>query len=294
VIAGGCDPDPEKQISFSKRWDCGSVFSSCQEMLLSVRPHILHIASPPRSHFSLIQTGVRHGVPLIICEKPLTHSMAEAKKILKMLKGSTTALMLNYERRYSRDYVHVRNIIKKRTYGKLLSIHAKLYMGKSRKPAHMLLDDGTHMIDILRFLSGSDFSRIQTRGNVDDSQAGLWVWGHLGSVSFSLELASMRDHLVFEMDLSFEQGRIRVGNGLYEEYESFESPYYTGFRSLKPVTGINFEKTNYFSGMLEDAVRVVQIPEYNPVSGALDGFRSVQVIQEILKKSRRKISIFIP
>jgi hypothetical protein len=43
--------------------------------------------------------------------------------------------------------------------------------------------------------------------------------------------------LVFELELSFETGRIRVGNGILKFENSVESPYYTGYRSLLPDTG---------------------------------------------------------
>ena len=106
------------------------------------------------------------------------------------------------------------------------------------------------------------------------------------SIPATLLVGGMRDHFVFEIDLSFERGRIRVGNGLYEEYESAASPYYAGVKSLRLKPEICFEKTRYFSGMMEEAVALIRDPKRLPISSGEDGLRAVKAIREILKKCR--------
>ncbi len=104
-----------------------------------------------------------------------------------------------------------------------------------------------------------------------------------------LEIGNARDHLVFELELSFSRGRIRIGNGVYEEQESRDSTYYEKMKSLYRVIPDDIGPTRYFAAMLEDALRVYREPGTNPVSSYRDGLESLALVQKIragLKKPR--------
>ena len=115
--------------------------------------------------------------------------------------------------------------------------------------------------------------------------ANVVVVAKSGSIPVTIEVGAEREHLVFEVDLSFQRGRIRVGNGLYEEHESRESPHYEGFRSLAP-TGVGPpERTGYFAGMLEDAVACALDPARRPRSDAADGLAALRFILSVVRRS---------
>jgi hypothetical protein len=90
-----------------------------------------------------------------------------------------------------------------------------------------------------------------------------------------------RDHLVFELEFSGERGRLGIGNGLFEVWESGPSPYAEGFRSLTK-TGAVFEgPTGYFANMVKDAVRCVRDNGYEPRSSAADGLEAIHYLRSI-------------
>jgi predicted dehydrogenase len=288
-MVSACDIDEERCRRFSKKWDCPDVFSDFSSMLSFTIPDILCIATPPQTHQDLICTAVQYGVPLIICEKPLTENIDEAEEIIKRVSRSVSILMVNHERRYSLDYLHLKKIIEKKTYGDLFSLNCKLYMGKGRSVAEMLWEDGTHMIDVIRFLTGREMTSFQVTGDLFKKNGESIIVLILGPVYAVIDAACNRDHLVFELDVSFTRGMVKIGNGVYEEYKSRISPFYTNFRSLiKKKTGL-FARTNYFSGMLEDAVHVLRYKNQkkNPVSGGMDGYYAVKVISGIIDKKRK-------
>jgi hypothetical protein len=98
-----------------------------------------------------------------------------------------------------------------------------------------------------------------------------------------IEVGARRDHLVFEMEFSCEQGRLRIGNGVYEVWESVESPYAEGFRSLT-LTPERFEgSTGYFANMVADAVACVRDIARRPRSGAGDGLRVIEYLASVRK-----------
>ncbi len=291
TLLSGCDPDPEKRRLFAERWGCASVFATIDELLANGKPDILHVASPPDSHAYYVFRAIRSGIPLVICEKPLSESIREAKRIAYAALRSGTVLMVNHERRYSGDYIRAKRVIAEKTYGRLLSVSARLAMGYGRKVSDMLFEDGTHMADIIMFLTDTEIRIARSFGRPDEKGGNLLVVGSTGPVRVTIEASCDRDHLVFELVLGFERGRVVVGNGIYEEYGSEESAFYKGFRSLVKKIGFMEGETGYFSGMLADAVRVLKEDgNRKPVSGGLDGYLAVKTIHDIISRSRALVS----
>lgn len=281
-LVAGADPNPEQQNIFSKRWDCSSVYSNTSEMLCKNQVDILHIASPPETHLDIVLEALNHPPKLIICEKPLADHLKKAQKLVQICHDNDIILMTNYERRYSKDYMYLKRIIQDKKYGELLSIRGQLFMGKNRKPSEMLWDDGTHMLDILRFLTGNELSLEKVFGNPYAPGGFIHIIGAFNHSTFFMELGGKRDYLVFEMDFSFENGFVRIGNGVFDEFESKKSPYYENFNSLIPVPSPNFKKTNYFSGMLSDAVSILQKKKIQPTASGQDGLISIRMMNEII------------
>jgi hypothetical protein len=83
------------------------------------------------------------------------------------------------------------------------------------------------------------------------------------------------------MEFSCEQGRLRIGNGVFEIWESAESPYAEGFRSLKKTRAAFEGSTGYFANMVRDAAACVRDPSRKPRSGAPDGLRVIEYLHSV-------------
>jgi predicted dehydrogenase len=285
-LAAGCDLDPARRETFGQRWGLRALYRDAETMLAEIKPEILVVSTHPDSHAFYIERGIRAGTPVIVAEKPLTDSLHSARKLLRQLERSTTRLLVNHERRYARDYNRVKSLVEEKTYGNLRSIVCKLYMGRGRTPGEVLVWDGTHLIDLLLFLTGKEVKTVWASGNPEMPGATLLVGLTMGKTEVLIELACDRDHLVFELDLSWERGRVQLGNGLYEEFVGDESPLYDNFRSLVKV---NVPKealypTRYFARMAEDAVRCARDPLAQPVSSGKDGLAALETIDRILRR----------
>jgi hypothetical protein len=97
--------------------------------------------------------------------------------------------------------------------------------------------------------------------------------------------------LVFEIELSFQKGKVRIGNGVFEISESKPSPHYSRIRSLSRTVD-HFGPTAYFSEMIREAVSLVRNPIRMPISSGADGLRAVEVIQQIIKSSKNIFNRF--
>ena len=350
-LVAGCDIREDRRQRFASRWKCRQVFTDLNSLLRETDPQLLHVATPPETHSAIVEQAVKHGVPVLICEKPLAENSSAAASIVEAHRSKRIKILTNHERRYSRDYLRVRSRVKEHTYGSLLSVVSRLYMGEHSLVEEVLLNDGTHLVDIIHFLTGGllhppqimqmeDSKDRDKQLSAGDSSVApayrgrpsardpsardpserdyktllISSWVEVGgpppgtdqsrqrtagsprpgapqsqrrtagaNLPVSIEVGTGRDHVVFELDLSFTRGRIRVGNGLYEEYCSRTSPYYEGMRSLSKTGIRRTKKTGYFSHMLEDAVCCLQEPNHEPVSSAVDGYQALVFIDSVLR-----------
>ncbi len=286
-IVAGCDVDSEKRRAFRKAWNCNALYDDCARMLDECEIDILHIATPPDTHRAILECALGHTIPVIVCEKPLAATLTDAEEMAHMAEKSHSRIIINHERRYALNYAHVKKVIASQQYGRLVSIAAKVYMGYRSKAADALLDDGTHMIDLLRFLANEELLVHSVMGDAASTREPLCALMKAGAVPMLLETGPGRDHIVFEVDLSFERGRIVAGNGIYEEYESAESPYYEHMKSLRRKD-ISFVKTEYFKRMFDDAVALFKDEKTAPDSTLKDGLAAMRVIDCIIAMAGQK------
>jgi predicted dehydrogenase len=302
ILVGGCDIDREKRHAFSKRWKCDALFSSVDEMLKRTRPDILHIATPPETHLEMVEMALRWHVRVAICEKPLAHTRLHAYRIARIHTSGRIKILTNHERRYSEDYRRVKLITQDRRYGELRSIIGKLSLEQQEPLTSILWNDGTHLIDAIHFLvseldlDGDDVARrvraTAVHGDLSTAKGTCFIFGHTGAVPVMIEVGGGRDHLLFELDLGFSRGRVRIGNGLYEEYESGESHLYEQMKSLGQVEVLPEQPgmwpegpTGYFTTMLEDALLCLRDKGKNPVSSAVHGYLALASIDESIIRS---------
>jgi len=295
-LVGGCDIKEKKRRAFARRWGCRAVYASVEEMLEHTRPDILHIATPPQTHLEMVKKALRHRIPLVICEKPLAGTRLEAYRIARLHATGAITILTNHERRYSEDYKRAKRAVDAQHFGTLRSITAKITMEQRTPLSSILWNDGTHLIDALHFLTSEQMKVHAVHGDLSQAEGSVYILGIAGAVPVMVEAGAGRDYLLFEIDLGCDSGRIRIGNGIYEEYRSDESPYYECMRSLRKVK-VEPERpgmwpegpTRYFTGMLEDALFCLREKERHPVSSAVDGYLALAVIDRALRLGTRAL-----
>ncbi|MDR3312140.1 MAG: Gfo/Idh/MocA family oxidoreductase [Spirochaetaceae bacterium] len=286
VLAAGADHDPARCAAFAARWGC-PVFRDPEKMLRERHPQVVHIATHPDSHLFYAALAEKHGVPVVVCEKPLADTLAAARRIAAIHRRGRTRIIVNHERRYSANYRRMKTLIAGGSLGKPLSVKATLYMGRSRRLLDVLWHDGTHLIDAAAFLTGgTPHYKSRTNTLLRGKTGSAFFYGTLAvegkrALPLAIEAGAGRDHLVFELDISLEMGRVRIGNGIYEVWESVESPYAQGFRALQRRSDGFTGPTGYFTNMAADALGCAQDGRKAPLSSAEDGLRVITFLSQI-------------
>ncbi len=127
--------------------------------------------------------------------------------------------------------------------GEIRTVHASVLTGGFHGASRIeqgggpLLHDGTHMIDLIRYLFGDiatvigDFDRTGKRKSGFEDRATAWIRTR-GGVDVFLEAGGARNHFVFELVISGTRGKIIAGNGYQSFFTTRTSRHYTGFRDL--------------------------------------------------------------
>jgi predicted dehydrogenase len=283
-LVAGSDLDAERRELFARRWKV-PVYEDASLMLEKEKPGILIIATHPDSHEAYCRLAAKAGVPVAVSEKPLASGISSARRIAELHRLGKIKILVNHERRYASDYRRARAILGEGRLGRMLGVRAVLYMGRGRRLIDVLWHDGTHLADAAMFLSGRILKHRKTLGAALRGAGGTaFLLGALcgkDEIPFSMELGAERDHLVFELEFSCERGRLRIGNNIFEIWESGPSPYAEKFNSLKKNEEGFKGPSAYFFNMIDDAYACCVDAGRQPLSGALDGLRAIEYLNSV-------------
>lgn len=235
---------------------------------------IIVIAVNEDSHLQTALQVISAKPKLVILEKPVALNIEEGNQIVQAAAENKVPVLVNHERRFSEDYKKARLYIEENNIGKVMTINARLDSGlrvyaKSEEEtgAYSLLHDGTHLVDIVMFLLEKSSGQKDVLKNMqltsivrDEEKPDVIrnVTAHFESElcpDVNISISGRSRYFGLELDIIGTEGRIKIGNGIFEFTKRKQSKLYTGFYSLskdkkiqKPV------RTCYFSNMVQNAV----------------------------------------
>src|SRR4051794_24401716 len=80
-IVGVCDREPLMTQQLFERFPVKKAYSDIAEMLSDARPDVVHITTPPGSHFGIATQCIEAGSHVYV-EKPFTLDGEEARRLL--------------------------------------------------------------------------------------------------------------------------------------------------------------------------------------------------------------------
>jgi predicted dehydrogenase len=272
-----------------------NLFTDYNALIAETGPELVIIATWTESHARIGIAAARGGARVIICEKPIAPGLKEARTLINVCKKNNTRLIINHERRYDPRYRTVKSLIEKGAIGDLKSIHASVltsgFMGKSDPSAGggPLLHDGTHLIDIIRFLAGDiarvsgEFQRYGRRSGFED-RAAAWMKSKSG-IDIFIEAGGGMNYFSFELEITGTEGKIIIGNGYERLYRSVKSTHYANFRDLKESHFPKNNGMNCFKKLYVEAKSLIKSKSAGPASSGMDGYRAVEAIHAVYLSS---------
>src|SRR5437868_6956763 len=81
-----CDREPLMANQLGERFGISGCFSNLEQMLQSTSPEVVHITTPPQSHYSLAKQCLESGSHVYV-EKPFSIMASEAESLIELAEG---------------------------------------------------------------------------------------------------------------------------------------------------------------------------------------------------------------
>lgn len=145
-LVGGVDSDSEACARFKKRYG-GWAGADMEEGLRTLSPDVAVIALPTKYHAYAVQMTLLHAKPsLILCEKPLSYSLNDAREIVNACRKAACPLYVNYQRRVEPGVIEVKRRLENGAIAGPIKGLAWYTKG--------FLHNGSHLANLLEFWLG--------------------------------------------------------------------------------------------------------------------------------------------
>jgi len=145
-LVAAADPSGEARERFQAEFGVPRVYADAGEMLRAEKLDVVSVCTWPPYHADLTILACQAGVRAVLCEKPMAVHLADADRMLEAARANRTLLCINHQRRFTPRYARAREYLNAGAIGLVTSVNA--ICGGD------LLTDGTHLIDLTRFLLG--------------------------------------------------------------------------------------------------------------------------------------------
>jgi|SRR5579862_1529112 len=155
-IVGACDPDPAARERLSSKFSLPRTFVSVDEMLLTTRPDVLIVGTPPDAHAGVCLQAIDCGVH-VFCEKPFTATLDEADRVIEAARAKNLLVRINNQYRYMTFYRETFERLQRGEFGRLFYLQGWQRMfhppehetnWRSGLTQNVLYEFGTHAFDL--------------------------------------------------------------------------------------------------------------------------------------------------
>jgi predicted dehydrogenase len=109
-IVGVCDTEPLMARQLYERFPVGAYFSDLQALFADARPHVVHITTPPESHFDLARLCLERGCHVYV-EKPFTLRAGEAEALVALANARRLRLTAGHDDQFSHVTRRMRRLV---------------------------------------------------------------------------------------------------------------------------------------------------------------------------------------
>lgn len=126
-IVAVCDREPLMARQLAERFPVGRCFTSVQALLSESRPEVVHITTPPASHFDLARTCLAAGCHVYV-EKPFTLYEADAQALIDQAQQHGLKITAGHDDQFSHVAQRMRALVRSGYLG-AGPVHMESYYG---------------------------------------------------------------------------------------------------------------------------------------------------------------------
>jgi len=256
-------------------------YSNIASALEKHKVDIVIIATNTPSHYAILKEILHHSKPeAILCEKPLSYSIKEAKAMVNLCKKNNVEIFVNYMRRVSQGAVEIKSMINS---GKIKkNIKGVAWYSKG------FLHNGSHLFNLLEFWLGAFIkSKIINKGrliNNLDSEPDIYVEFENGKIVFMS--AKEEDFSHYTIELLSPSGRLRYDDGgnLITWQKTSDHLTIPGYKILnKNLETIVNETSHYQLDVFENLLNALLLKSHTLCSGD-EALETIIAMHRAIKK----------
>jgi predicted dehydrogenase len=304
-LAAFCDGNPDRLAAFLEKYPTARGYTTLEEILAAEQLDLVSICTPDWMHADMGIAALRAGAH-VICTKPLTTTIEDARRLLAAAEASGRHLMAAHERRFTPHSRAIKAVLDRGLLGDLFYLSIDYFDHKERQfnavpwyksaehPRSAMLGTGSHAVDLLRWFAG-EVTEVWGMGNHlaypdfpdDDCVVGVFKMnnGAIGRVTQTY--ASIRGAGEPELRItlhgtngSIEDGKL-IARDLYDGAPGSDLAGRLPWQSLPPVPdhGISHVAiVNHFIGAL--------LVGENPEPDGIEGARTVAACLAVVESAR--------
>ena len=246
------------------------------------------VCTPPNTHMELVTFFLEKGIHLL-CEKPLAVNVEQATKMVNIATENGIVLMMASKFRYVDDIVKAKGIIESGILGEIV-LFENVFCSKvdmkdrwnSKKQiagGGVLIDNGSHSVDIARYLLGP-ITKVQAEQGkrvqnleIEDTVRLFFKTesGIMGDIDLSWSIYKEKESYI---DIFGTEGVLSIG---------WKCSKYRQSETLDWITfGRGFDKISAFSRQIKNFADAINGRDL-PLITAKDSLESVKVIEAAYK-----------
>ncbi len=146
-IVGVCDMEALLARQLAERFNVSQHFDRVEDLLQIARPDVVHIITPPQSHFPLGKLCLEAGCHIMV-EKPFTIDFREAEVLLNLAVAKNRKLTVGHHHQFSDVAIRMRELVRDGFLGSE-PVHMESIFGydfTDQRYAMALLGDKSHWV----------------------------------------------------------------------------------------------------------------------------------------------------
>src|SRR5262249_11913435 len=111
IIVGLCDRELLMARQLGERFGINACFSDLQELLETTKQDVVHITTPPQSHYPLARRCLEAGSHVYL-EKPFTVSAEEAESLIELAKRKDLKITAGHNLQFTSEMLKTRQLVR--------------------------------------------------------------------------------------------------------------------------------------------------------------------------------------
>ncbi|WP_042221157.1 Gfo/Idh/MocA family protein [Oceanobacillus manasiensis] len=300
------DRNPERADRLASMFN-GSVVRSVDALLEDPTIKVISDCSSNEHHHIFTTKALLHGKH-VLCEKPISLTVADAMEIVEAQKKSDKVLMVDHNQRFTRAHQKAREIIQEEALGKVLTFRTTFghkgpehwgvnksnstwFFKKERSGFGVAGDLGIHKLDLIHYLLDDEITKISAfqgaLNKLDEKGKPIEVCdnvvasmqtkkGCLGSASFSWSYYGEEDNSTI---LYCEEGILKIYHHPDYQLEIIKSNGEKVHYQLETIQ-TNDNQTN--TGVIDAFIECVNTGK-KPIASGQDALGSLKVVLAMLE-----------